>query len=151
MLSAVIPVTNDFERNTLRRLYAEGNVNIKSTDTSQTALMLAVKHGNKEAVTLLLECGADVNIQDKDGSTALMAACEHGYIDIVRALLDNSSCDPDIKDNDGENAFDIAKNKKRNDIIVLLYAHSSKLRSHHPAVQFSKSRPRIGSAGGSSK
>ena len=48
---------------------------------------------------------------------------------------------------DGETAFDIAKNKNRNDIIVLLYAHSSKLRSHHPAIQFSKSRPRIGSAG----
>jgi hypothetical protein len=33
---------------------------------------------------------------------------------------------------DGETAFDISKNKNRNDIIVLLYAHSSKLRSHHP-------------------
>lgn len=38
---------------------------------------------------------------------------------------------------DGETAFDIAKNKNRNDIIVLLYAHSSKLRSHHPVIDFS--------------
>ncbi len=42
---------------------------------------------------------------------------------------------------DGETAFDISKKKQRNDIIVLLYAHSSKLRSHHPAI--SKSRPKF--------
>ena len=32
MLAAVVPMTNDFERSTLKRLFAEGNVNIKSTD-----------------------------------------------------------------------------------------------------------------------
>ncbi len=99
MLAAVIPITNDFERLTLKRLFAEGNVNIKSTDSGQTALMLAVRHGNKDTVGLLLEASADCNLQDKEGSTALMAACEHGHIDIVRLLLDNTNCDPDIKDN----------------------------------------------------
>lgn len=99
MLAALVPVKDDFERMTLRRLFAEGNVNIKSTDSGQTALMLAVRHGNKDAVGLLLEAGADCNLQDKEGSTALMAACEHGHIDIVRLLLDNTNCDPDIKDN----------------------------------------------------
>jgi ankyrin repeat protein len=99
MLASVVPVTNDLERNTLRRLFSEGNVNIKSSDTCQTALMLAVRHGNKETVQLLCDAAADVNIQDKDGSTALMAACEHGYLDIVRTMLDKSNCDPDIKDN----------------------------------------------------
>lgn len=99
MLAALVPVKDDYERMTLRRLFAEGNVNIKSTDSGQTALMLAVRHGNKDAVGLLLEAGADCNSQDKEGSTALMAACEHGHIDIVRLLLDNTNCDPDIKDN----------------------------------------------------
>lgn len=99
MLAAVVPLTNDFERMTLRRLFSEGNVNIKSTDSGQTALMLAVRHGNKDTVALLLEASADCNLQDKEGSTALMAACEHGHIDIVRILLDNTNCDPDIKDN----------------------------------------------------
>ncbi len=99
MLAAVVPIHNDYDRQTLKRLFSEGNVNIKSTTNNQTALMLAVRHGNKEAVQLLLEANSDVNLQDKDGSTSLMAACEHGYIDIVRLLLDNSNCDPDIKDN----------------------------------------------------
>jgi ankyrin repeat protein len=99
MLAAVVPIQSDNDRQTLKRLFMEGNVNIKSTANNQTALMLAVRHGNKEAVQLLLEANSDVNLQDKDGSTSLMAACEHGYIDIVRLLLDNSNCDPDIKDN----------------------------------------------------
>jgi len=75
--------------------------------------MLAVRHGNKKTVGLLLEVGSDCNLQDKEGSTALMCACEHGHIDIVRLLLDNTNCDPDIKDNDGETAFDISRNKKK--------------------------------------
>jgi KN motif and ankyrin repeat domain-containing protein len=99
MLAAVVPLGCDYERMTLKRLFAEGNVNIKSTDSGQTALMLAVRHGNKDTVSLLLESGSDCNLQDKEGSTALMAACEHGHIDIVRTLLDNTNCDPDIKDN----------------------------------------------------
>lgn len=99
MLAAVVPIKDDFERMTLKRLFSEGNVNIKSTDSGQTALMLAVRHGNKDTVALLLESSADCNAQDKEGSTALMAACEHGHIDIVRLLLDNTNCDPDIKDN----------------------------------------------------
>ena len=99
MLAAVVPIQSDYDRQALKRLFIEGNVNIKSTANNQTALMLAVRHGNKEAVQLLSEANSDVNLQDKDGSTSLMAACEHGYIDIVRLLLDNSNCDPDIKDN----------------------------------------------------
>ena len=99
MLAALVPITSEYERMTLKRLFSEGNVNIKSADNGQTALMLAVMHGNKETVSLLLEAGSDCNLQDKEGSTALMAACEHGHIEIVRLLLDNTNCDPDIKDN----------------------------------------------------
>ncbi len=99
MLAALVPVTNEYERMTLKRLFLEGNVNIKSNDNGQTALMLAVMHGNKDTVCLLLEANSDCNLQDKEGSTALMAACEHGYIEIVRCLLNNTNCDPDIKDN----------------------------------------------------
>lgn len=42
----------------------------------QTALMLACSLGRLETTRLLLEAGAGVNIQDEDGSTALMCASE---------------------------------------------------------------------------
>lgn len=60
--------------------------------------MLAVSHGNIEMVQLLLANGADINIQDEDGSTALMCAAEHGRSDIVKHLLTHPDCDSLIQD-----------------------------------------------------
>lgn len=61
--------------------------------------MLAVSHGRLEMVRALLECGADVNVQDDEGSTALMCASEHGRTEIVRLLLEQPGCDISIVDN----------------------------------------------------
>lgn len=61
--------------------------------------MLAVSHGRQEMVRALLECGADVNVQDDEGSTALMCACEHGRAEIVQLLLEQPGCDISIVDN----------------------------------------------------
>lgn len=60
--------------------------------------MLAVSHGNSDMVAMLLEAGADINIQDEDGSTALMCAAEHGRVDIVKHLLSQQDCDSLIQD-----------------------------------------------------
>lgn len=64
----------------------------------QTALMLAVSHGRLDMVKMLLEAGADINIQDEDGSTALMCAAEHGHIEIVKHFLSQPDCDSSITD-----------------------------------------------------
>lgn len=61
--------------------------------------MLAVSHGRGDMVRALLCCGAQVNLQDDDGSTALMCACEHGHVDIVRQLLSVPGCDATLTDN----------------------------------------------------
>lgn len=103
-------------------------------------------------VRALLSCGAQVNIRDDDGSTALMCACEHGHVDIVRQLLSVPGCDATLTDNvsrrllfypfffyflmtranpssccgllqDGSTALSIALEASQNDIAVLLYAH----------------------------
>lgn len=64
----------------------------------QTALMLAVSHGRLDMVKMLLEAGADINIQDEDGSTALMCAAEHGHLQIVQHFLSQPDCDSSIVD-----------------------------------------------------
>lgn len=61
--------------------------------------MLGASHGRLDTVKLLIEAGADVNIQDEDGSTSLMCAAEHGHGDIVKYLLAQADCDPNITDN----------------------------------------------------
>jgi ankyrin repeat protein len=49
-----------------------------------TALHYAVRSGNGAAVDALAECGADFNIKDPDGLTALDYALAHGYIPFLQ-------------------------------------------------------------------
>lgn len=50
-------------------------------------------------VKVLLASGSEVNIQDEEGSTALMCASEHGHVDIVRVLLAQPGCNATLSDN----------------------------------------------------
>lgn len=51
----------------VQRLFKLADVNIRATKNSQTALMLAVSHGNETIAKMLVEASADINIQDDDG------------------------------------------------------------------------------------
>lgn len=65
----------------------------------QTALMFAVRQGRTDMVKMLLDTGADTNVQDDEGSTALMCAAEHGHTEIIKMLLNTPGCDATIADN----------------------------------------------------
>ena len=61
--------------------------------------MLAVSHGCVQMTRLLLDhTDCDVNIQDFDGSTALMCAAEHNNTEIVECLLSHPNIDVLTKD-----------------------------------------------------
>jgi ankyrin repeat protein len=61
--------------------------------------MLGASHGRFDTIRLLIEAGADINIQDEDGSTALMCAAEHGHLQIAKYLSAQPDCDVNITDN----------------------------------------------------
>ncbi|CAG5099073.1 Oidioi.mRNA.OKI2018_I69.XSR.g16226.t1.cds [Oikopleura dioica] len=127
MLAALIDTSKTRESDKqdltpLMQLFRRADLDLKSKNESQTALMLAASHGRRDTVRYLLMNDCDVDQQDEEGSTALMCASEHGHVDIVKLLLDMPTCDPSIIDNDGATALQIAMDNGHRDIGVLLYA-----------------------------
>ena len=78
---------------------AEGiDINAKN-ERGQTALMRAAEYQRTELVTLLLEKGANVNIESKSGNrTALMEAAGGGNIVIIKQLVEKGA-EINAKDN----------------------------------------------------
>ncbi|XP_071963176.1 uncharacterized protein [Antedon mediterranea] len=76
-------------------------VNVKDTH-GKTPLIRACKHVDRNAriraMELLIKHGADVNLKDNVGRTALSYACQLKHNDAV-ALLVKSNVDPNIEDN----------------------------------------------------
>uniref|UniRef100_A0A8C4QTD1 KN motif and ankyrin repeat domain-containing protein 1 n=1 Tax=Eptatretus burgeri TaxID=7764 RepID=A0A8C4QTD1_EPTBU len=138
MLASLAAPTRNDDPGIVQRIFSLGNVNTKSSQAGQTALMLAVSHGCADTVRALLSCAADPNVHDDDGSTALMCASEHGHAEVVRLLLAHPSCDATLADNDGSTALSIALEAGHKDIALLLYAHVNYSRTPSPGT------PRLG-------
>ncbi|XP_037955774.1 KN motif and ankyrin repeat domain-containing protein 1 isoform X2 [Teleopsis dalmanni] len=132
MLVALAKLKSAAHRTVVERLFQMADVNVRAKKHCQTALMLAVSHGNLDMVQLLLAAGADINIQDEDGSSALMCAAEHGRVDIVKQLLTQTECNSLLQDVDGSTAFKIAWQAGHRDVGLLLYVHEQMLRSKLP-------------------
>ena len=72
-----------------------------------TPLMSAAFDDNTELLTAMLNSGADVNINDREGNTALIYAAEKNLSGNVKILLDYGA-DKSIKNIDGKSAVDAA-------------------------------------------
>jgi len=57
----------------------------------ETALLFAATRGDVEAVSALLDNGADVNVKHEDGWNGLMLAAVNGHSLVVQALLDKGA------------------------------------------------------------
>ena len=62
-----------------------------------TALMYAARQGSVAAVRVLAEAGADVNLTDPDGTTALVLAIINQHYDAARLLVEKGA-DPNLAD-----------------------------------------------------
>lgn len=84
------------------------DVNLCSEDRKYSALMEAVVLGSVKFAQLLLSHRADVNIQSKEGQTALILAVGKQDIPMVKLLLEHHA-DKHIKDKLGMSALAYAK------------------------------------------
>ncbi|NXG59340.1 KANK4 protein, partial [Hemiprocne comata] len=98
MLTPLAAAETAEDMEVVMKLLKEGDVNLRAAQGGQTALMLGVSHERDDMVRALLSCQADVNLQDEEGTTALMVACRQGNADIVRLLLAQPGCQVALTD-----------------------------------------------------
>ena len=70
------------------------NINAQEADEGRTALISAAARGDLEVVNLLLQRGADPNVTDNIGDTALLHALEARYDQVEQVLLNHPKLDP---------------------------------------------------------
>jgi hypothetical protein len=84
--------------------------------------MTAASRDSVEAISMMLDAGADCNAKDNDGETPLMRAVMNDSQRAVSRLLD-AGADVNAKDNDGETAlFDAARSSNTGVVSLLLGA-----------------------------
>lgn len=96
----------------MRLLFEQGAG--KQKNILAEALQAACLYGHVEAITLLLQHGADINGFFASGKTPLMLAAENGQLAIVDFLLQKGA-QVDHKNSKGQTAIDLAEAKAGQD------------------------------------
>lgn len=91
----------------------------------RNALHYAADAGKVPICRFLLERMAIIDYQDIDGMTPLMAAVDKDHLPTVDFLL-KEGADPNIEDETGKTAFDIARDKNLTKILALLERYKKK-------------------------
>ncbi|WP_294178744.1 ankyrin repeat domain-containing protein [uncultured Schumannella sp.] len=95
-------------RKALRKALRKGvNVNARGPQANATALHYAVRAGARNAIIVLIAAGADPNLQDLNGNTALwdsVSSTKSGP-DVVKALI-AAGADRNIRNKSGRSPLD---------------------------------------------
>jgi ankyrin repeat protein len=98
---------------------------INATDNrGSTPLILAAYYNNADAVQVLLEAGANTDLQDGMGNTALMGICFKGYTEIGKQLLAHNAA-VDVPNGNGATALTFAATFGHTALIQLLLEHGA--------------------------
>ena len=106
ILNSAIVNDNPKEARIVLEAGAEVNVKHKHFEFERPPLILAAMYGRTPLVEELLRRGADVNIQDKSGITALHEAARMCRLEICKALL-AAGAKPHTKDNSDKRPADL--------------------------------------------
>lgn len=111
------------------------NVNLQYPPrlNGHTGLILAAKGNNTEMIHLLLNSGANPDLQNTDGYTALMIATEKNNFEIVQLLL-NAHADVNLQNKYGETALTISASLHNPKITQTLIAAGANLDPQKPGA-----------------
>ncbi|MBA3602942.1 MAG: ankyrin repeat domain-containing protein [Parachlamydiaceae bacterium] len=100
---------------------AGSDINAKSTESSISALCLAIKNKMEKAVLMLLAKGADLSSTDENGWTALHYAVDSENEMILKAILDamkQNNCNLDTYSSSGNTPLHLALYSDERTVII---------------------------------
>ena len=86
-LRSETPVPENTEEASGSRLGARPPKYSNWSTLQQTALLMAAQRGHKDVVELLLDAGADITLEDRQGDTPLRAAAQAGQASVAAQLI----------------------------------------------------------------
>lgn len=93
------------------------SMNEREDAWNATPLIMAAYYGKNDCVEALIQAGAELDTQDKDGDTALTSAAKMGQYNSSKLLLD-AGADITIRTNSGKTAKTIAKTDEIKNLIT---------------------------------
>ncbi|MDD2599329.1 MAG: ankyrin repeat domain-containing protein [Kiritimatiellae bacterium] len=93
-------------------------VNLQAAKNKRTALTMAARYNHPELISLLLECGANVDIPDQYDQTALYMAAAGDFVETARILLEHGAS-PDVIAANGLTPRSVAEINGRFNVVKL--------------------------------
>lgn len=91
-LPAMVIAADKGDKELIRFLMEQGvKIDATTEDRGETAAMRRAGVGDMDTLNLLMELGADINLQDRSGLTALMRAARSRKQRVVKQLLDRGA------------------------------------------------------------
>ena len=97
--------------------------------TNSSALHLASARGYIQISRVLLEHGADGNVQDTNGNASIHLAAEEVHVGVLRLLIKPGEVDPNIENNYGDTMLQLAAFENAVGIVHLLIGHGANIQT----------------------
>lgn len=98
-----------------RLIWAKADLDSQNTEKNpdnRAAIIWAARHSDGTILGFLINAGANINIQDKYGRTALMESVFTDNFDNFRRLV-WAHANPNLRSESGENVYDLVQNKPK--------------------------------------
>jgi ankyrin repeat protein len=90
-----------------------------------TAAMVAAQHGRADVLEILVAVGANLNVQNEEGTSALMTAAYFDHVDALKVIAPKANLD--AQDTDGYTAAMMAAQKGHVEILKVLIENGANL------------------------